>query len=240
VAYTKLVEKVISALKFVYKAIIIFGLSYLLGSIYILAKYQRNTLTVTSSVSALLVIFLMWVAISSLFTVIIGILRWVSVKGDLSKVKKAKSLVLKGTIGLIATFLVWYAVNLVSSFYLVFEIPAFTADHFRTNIFTRVCDYGGSSGVITSDPWYYKPDCSVTKKVRVAKKEGFYEKRLNECKTYCDTLQKNYFCNTYIITVGNAWGNGPENLVCTEITECPQIDCVKHINDPKSQMEEGI
>lgn len=37
---------------------------------------------------------------------------------------------------------------------------AITPDHFRTNVFTRECNFGGYNGNLVSDPWWQKSGCT--------------------------------------------------------------------------------
>lgn len=72
------------------------------------------------------------------------------------------------------------------------SIPAFTPNHFRTNIFTGKCECGGGSGQLIDDPWYFKPGCNnLDDKLRLAKEYGFFRnpKDLpgNKCDPYDPT-----------------------------------------------------
>ena len=60
---------------------------------------------------------------------------------------------------------------------------AITPAHFRTNIFTGQCDFGGYSGCVKLDPWYYKTDCNLSRqeKIEVVKKSTLFDKINNQC-----------------------------------------------------------
>lgn len=232
-------EKVITGLKFVYYLLLGVGLFVLSKNLLSEYRYNSKTIPIQGLISSLVLVFLIFVFVSSFFIFLIGILRRISAKDDQVKRKAAKKMIINAILGILVVVIIWVFINLVSTFYVI-DMPSFTPDHFRTNIFTGQCDYGGASGNLSSDPWYYKPDCSVEKKIQTAKSLGFYESRLNECNQYCNALKKNYFCNTNIITVGNTSGGGPDNLLCTEITNCPQIDCEEHKNNRVEQMKEGF
>ncbi|MFH1211745.1 MAG: hypothetical protein V1659_02330 [Candidatus Woesearchaeota archaeon] len=45
--------------------------------------------------------------------------------------------------------------------------PSETFAHFRTNIFTGKCDFGGYSSHRKSEPWYYKQGCNLTKEEKI-------------------------------------------------------------------------
>ena len=131
----------------------------------------------------------------------------------------------KGIIKVLTSFL--FAV-IIMYFFTIFSVslPAFTGNHFRTNILTGNCNYGGTANKVVHDPWYYKPDCKSDKKIETAKEQGFYQTRIEECSRYCTNKEKDYYCD--VISVGNAWGNGPENLKCYEIATCPNLDCTEY------------
>ena len=61
----------------------------------------------------------------------------------------------------------------------MFPTPA----HFRTNIITGKCDYGGYSIYSVSDPWYYKKDCDLSEeeKNEIKKKAPNYEEIVENC-----------------------------------------------------------
>lgn len=230
-------EKFIKYIKVTYYLMTTSGAVYF--TLFFYKASREEAVTVSSLVSALIIIALLFGAVSFFFMLIIGILRRTSAKGDYSKINSSKNNILTSVVGMFLVFLIWAVINLIDLFFGV-SIPAFTFNHFRTNIITGQCSYGGFSTNVENDPWYYKPGCKVEQKIKVAEIEGFYESRVDECKQYCNNLRKNYFCNTYIITVGNAWGSGPENLLCTEIVDCPQINCAEHEKDIQSQQKEGI
>ena len=219
-------NKLKHSLKYLYVFIFIGCLVWLVTKIFITNKTEYPTITnIISAVIILLLLYFFIIFLLNLITAIIGLI----LKRDSIQKNKYKSEILYCLFGLFIVFSVWAGINLVSSFYDM-DIPSFTFRHFRTNIFTGQCNYGGESGYIESNQWYYKPDCKLEQKIKISKKEGFYQQRVTECTNYCETTQKDYFCNTHYVTVGNAWGNGPENLFCDEIIECTKINCVEHRN----------
>ena len=50
-------------------------------------------------------------------------------------------------------------------------------EHFRTNVFTGQCDFGGYPSCAVSDHWYYKPGCDIPdeEKTEILKKNWWYE-----------------------------------------------------------------
>jgi len=90
-------------------------------------------------------------------------------------------------------------------------------DHYRTNIITRQCSYGGAALCLIGDPWYYKSGCKNTKaKIGALKKTGNYEKKVKRCDELC---QKGH---------SESWGASPvfneeEYLSCDELADCDSI-----------------
>ena len=200
---------------------------------------KNEHLTSAGIISALIIFILIAQVISAFVLFTFGFIKWIKSKKDIYLKQQSKSKIIEAILLFGIAFTVWFLINIIQVLFFGISIPSFTMDHFRTNIITGKCDYGGFSGQLDDDPWYFKPDCKLDKKIKTAKEEGFYEMRLEECKQYCNNIQKNYFCNTYIITVDNASGNGPENLLCSEIVTCSHIDCKQHEIDHEAQIKEG-
>jgi hypothetical protein len=98
-----------------------------------------------------------------------------------------------------------------------------TPAHFRTNIFTGKCEFGGYSNCWHSDPWYYKPDCdSVSVKIKVLKNTKYYELMLEECNRFCENNEKVKFCRTSQL---NYWDDGSTHIDCNLLTTCDTISC---------------
>jgi len=104
-----------------------------------------------------------------------------------------------------------------------------TSDHFRTNLFTGQCDYGGGAPVVVSDPWYYEPDCdSDAKKLEAIRNTGYYDTRLQECKKFCDENKQEWFCGLLSNRL-TTWGNGPADIRCEVLINCEKINCSKRL-----------
>jgi len=123
--------------------------------------------------------------------------------------------------------LIIVSIAIISLGYYIFSLggvclTAITPDHFRTNIFTRKCYYGGSAACVASDPWYFKPDCKTEDKIKIMKMIGHYDARLEECKVLCSDNDKAEFCGEIGLY---SWGNGPTNIDCEAVISCETIFC---------------
>lgn len=138
----------------------------------------------------------------------------------------------KSFIYLLPVILVWMFLQFLGTFFGV-KLPAITEDHFRTNRLTGECDYGGMAGYVEDDPWYYRPDCELEQKIEIAKERGFYKSRLESCEKYCRS-DWDYFCG--VISEGDAYGNGPENLECVEIYDCNRVNCTEYLQARRERL----
>jgi len=99
-----------------------------------------------------------------------------------------------------------------------------TPNHFRTNIFTGECDYGGgrADSCGPRDPWYYKKGCdsSQEKLVQVLKKSGLIQPP-EDCINLCQTSTKEIFCSQIF-----RLGTEPSlEFRCDDFVECNRINC---------------
>ena len=103
---------------------------------------------------------------------------------------------------------------------------AITPAHFRTNILTGQCDFGGYASCAVSDPWYYKPGCDVPdgEKIEVFKKTGWYEQAIRDCKLTCggslfDKNLRDSYCTDRI--------SHGEGISCNDLIPipCDEISC---------------
>lgn len=127
--------------------------------------------------------------------------------------------------------------NLLENLYGLDILPFYYygGHRYRTNIFTRQCDYGGGYTIGGEDPWYYKPDCPKDKKLKAFKEyfesykpaypltqktyQQYYEERLKECNQYCVNNDGRSFC-----MLAGGFVNEP-NITCDLILDCVHIDC---------------
>ena len=153
--------------------------------------------------------------------IIFGILALIVKSIKNIKEKNTKKAILFGVLSVIA-------IVIFSFGYLMFTyggmcLTAITPAHFRTNILTGQCNYGGGASCVSSDPWYYKPGCdSDAKKTKAIENTIYYDTRLQECKKFCDDNNQERFCDA--IKRGT-WGNGPADIDCNILTTCNSISC---------------
>lgn len=110
--------------------------------------------------------------------------------------------------------------------YLIFSgvqdvsLPLVTPAHFRTNILTGQCDFGGYSGHVTSDPWYYKPGCDIPikEKIEIFKKTRWYDQATEDCNMLCQRSIRLTYClhgiSSYV-----------RDIPCKDLISCDKISC---------------
>lgn len=130
---------------------------------------------------------------------------------------------------IILGFLSILSIVIISFKYLMFLfgggcLTAITPAHFRTNIFTGQCDFGGSSECVSDDPWYYKADCnSDAEKIKAIENTTYYNDRLQECSGFCEKNNKKSYCEKS--ETRNSWSNGPADIHCSALKTCKSIIC---------------
>ena len=131
-------------------------------------------------------------------------------------------------------------------YFSVFEVcfTAITPAHFRTNVLTGQCNFGGYAPCVASDPWYYKPGCDVPdeEKTEVFKKTEWYDVAIEECSKLCEDMRnpdeaymdlptkrfhsfeeykdilESRYCRDEISYVG-------KDISCTDLFPCDAISC---------------
>lgn len=118
-------EKTISFLKLIYWFLFVLGVCVLL--IKISTEYETGEyFSATNLYSSLILVFLIWAVITSMFGLTLGILSTIQAKKDIHKSEKAKRLILKSIIGIFASFLLWFVINFISVFFFgVGESPSY-------------------------------------------------------------------------------------------------------------------
>jgi len=110
--------------------------------------------------------------------------------------------------------------------------------HYRTNIITGQCDFGGWSGCSSSFyPWYYRRGCDISpeEKVEVLKKGDMYnnyefgyneyelDRALKECENICQRNNAELYC-TYKGGISDNFRYSV-SLTCNDILSCEAISC---------------
>jgi len=111
------VEKVISGFKILYLVLLVVGATLLGIQIYksTVAPFYYPP-TFSDWVSVIILLVLMFTAYTSVFTVIIGILRKVTARGNADKNRASNKLISKGIMWFALAFFTWVAVNLYTAF----------------------------------------------------------------------------------------------------------------------------
>jgi hypothetical protein len=93
---------------------------------------------------------------------------------------------------ILLSILILCLILLIAFFYDAFflavgYLPAVTPAHFRTNIITGKCDFGGYSPNLALDPWYYQTGCNITmqEKIDILVTHKIYYPMLEDCKVLC-------------------------------------------------------
>lgn len=99
-------------------------------------------------------------------------------------------------------------------------LNAITPAHFRTNIFTGQCNFGGYSSCFTSDPWYYKSGCDISseEKIEILKKTRWYDQAIEECNMMCQRGSLEMYCSDRV----SYFGRG---VSCKDLISCDFISC---------------
>lgn len=92
--------------------------------------------------------------------------------------------------------------------------------HFRTNILTGDCEYGGYSTHSTPSPWYYSMGCDVDDSQRrdVFVESDIYDDFVEACHSRCDRGDWLRFCvegSIYLV----------DSFTCEGHVSCEGIDC---------------
>lgn len=101
----------------------------------------------------------------------------------------------------------------------LYVLTMITPPHFRTNILTGSCSYGGVYPTLQPDPWYYKQGCDLPTErlVQIVKESNFYKDELDLCDRMCQFRQTEIFCSdkdeTYF------------KIRCDLIMNCEAITC---------------
>ena len=99
-------------------------------------------------------------------------------------------------------------------------LAAITPAHFRTNILTGQCDFGGGSSCVVSDPWYFKKDCSIPteQKVEIFKSTNLLDESIKECNDLCGKKATNFYC-------ANSISYFVDGISCKDLASCDSISC---------------
>jgi len=150
--------------------------------------------------------------------IIFGILTLIVKSIQNIKEKNTKKAILFGVLSLVA-------IAIFSFGYLRFSsegvcATSITPAHFRTNIFTGQCDFGGFSGCDTSDPWYYKSGCDISseEKIDIFKKTRWYDEAIDECNKFCQRGAPEMYCSDRVSYFG-------EGVSCRDLISCDSISC---------------
>ena len=97
---------------------------------------------------------------------------------------------------------------------------AIQPDHFRTNIFTRQCGFGGGAHCLMGEPWYYKDGCNIPaeKKIEILKSKGVYNLAIEECNRSCLITNPDTYCS-------DRMGHFGKGLSCKDLVTCDLITC---------------
>ena len=150
--------------------------------------------------------------------IIFGILTLIVISIQNIKEKNAKKAILFGVLSVIA-------IVIFSFGYLMFTtggmcLTAITPAHFRTNILTGQCDFGGYSGCVTSDPWYYKSGCDISseEKIEILKNTRWYNQAIEECNMMCERGTSEMYCRDGVSYFG-------KGISCKDLISCDSISC---------------
>lgn len=94
--------------------------------------------------------------------------------------------------------------------------------HFRTNIITNECSFGGySPNTCVRDPWYYQSGCSIPneEKIDIHKNTKWFDYTIRSCKHFCEQNSKEQYCSSEGFLVSGS------NLSCKEFVTCNTISC---------------
>jgi len=153
--------------------------------------------------------------------IIFGILILVVKSIQSVKEKKYKKAILFAVISIITIVILSFGYFMFPS---GFCLTAITPAHFRTNILTGQCDFGGYNPCVSNDPWYYKQECDLSqeKLIDVLKESNRYEFQVNDCNRYCQTGSEQIFCDEVV----HLWRGMLSNKVrCDYLVECDNITC---------------
>ena len=103
-------------------------------------------------------------------------------------------------------------------------VPSGTPNHFRTNIITGKCDFGGGSAYKVSNPWYYQRGCDLPVKeiVDILKNEEFYKEMVNWCENNCINNDSSLYCSKEdLLPSIHDYGL----IICDDLIDCEKITC---------------
>jgi len=121
-------------------------------------------------------------------------------------------------------------------------IPTMTPPHFRTNILTGQCEYGGGAANLVRDPWYYKPDCDYTKeeKIEFLKRKELYGYMAYRCELDCNKIKNisqnmntskidnrtlKFYSNMYCSGSASIGISNVNSISCNDLASCDAVSC---------------
>ncbi|HLD33383.1 MAG TPA: hypothetical protein VJB66_01565 [Candidatus Nanoarchaeia archaeon] len=149
--------------------------------------------------------------------ILFGILTLITLAVKNAKEKNAKRSALFWVLSVTAIIFFSFGYLLFGSFSCAQAIqPA----HFRTNIMTGHCDYGGYATCLIGDPWYYTSDCDISnqEKFTIFKKTEWYDQLIGECNALCQQGNSGWYCRSRISDVGS-------DISCEDLISCDKISC---------------
>lgn len=160
--------------------------------------------------------FVKFVIFSIVFSIFIFLILFLLIKCiQYALQKKILWTILTGAV-LIFLILLTIGVKITSIVWLGVCPAAVQEKHFRTNIFTGQCDYGGFAHCLKGDPWYYKSGCniSVEKQIDILKSEGVYKEIVERCKQLCDDIEQH--CQSRL---------PGKSISCERLVDCSSPKC---------------
>ena len=134
------------------------------------------------------------------------------------KEKNNKKAILLATLFILAVVILSYIYIILSSSTIC--LHSITHAHFRTNVLTGECDFGGFSPCVSSDPWYYKSGCeiSIEEKRKIARKAGLSNEVFEKCDMICKLDLPENFCTEKVY-------DDRSTVLCKDIISCDSISC---------------
>lgn len=111
-----------------------------------------------------------------IFYILLALIIFGIIKLIIKLIKAAKEKNIKRVISLGALSLLMIIVYFLLKLFVINSsicASALQRAHFRTNIITGKCDFGGEYHCLAGDPWYYKPDCDISNEEKEIIKSKF-------------------------------------------------------------------
>lgn len=161
------------------------------------------------------------------FSLFMGLVSFLIIFLGLSSLDKWKEKDTKKAVYFAVPAVILVLVFVFFSFFLVgiprAVLPAIVPAHFRTNILTGQCEFGGHSNYIKKSPWYYSEGCDLSKPelvdiIKNSDSSFVHGSVVDDCNDFCEGNATQEFCSLISQQTHS-------DIECYDLVDCPGITC---------------